>query len=608
MKTLNRSDLGVGGIGDQVVISMGTVKNNADPAQHGRLQIFIPSVDNKDFEVDELPWASYVSPFGGTTVDALVGREQSIIPGVSAYGMWAVPQVGAQVIVGFLEGDQDTRFWMGCLFMPELNRTLPQSLNDIKTEIDESGQYPQQEIPHYRKNLGEASLAPEDMHYKTRGGWARSVSHPSNKNKNKPRDDGYWTKPNEPEKADSQIFSWTTPGRHHFAMSDVDEECRIRLKTTEGTQIILDDTNERIYISTAKGRNWIEVDEGSGKIYFYTASKFSLHSENDINLYSKENINIVAKKRVNIRSEERAVKIQGKMNIEMLSEEANIKISASRDMHIKTFDGPKAPKVEELLKCTLPPYAGDPLGLIRDWEEEEGSETSKVFIDGVQDVNIRSDEESILVTAKHGVDVKAMENSIILQATEDIELKADREMKMNSTNTMDIRSSSEQVKITGKDGVDITGKTIAMKADTSIAFEAPSLGFISPTLTIAAGGGSLDLTGANITIDAAGSLNLKAPIMQTNIIGTTGLKVLPAVPVVSLNDFGGSGNPGPGSSGAEDADPVDNNADIAPEADQVELEDIKPNMIVPEHDSADGWVRDDDEGLCKTPRNKKYQG
>ena len=118
--------------------------------------------------------------------------------------------------------------------------------------------------------------------------------------------------PHEPEKADSQTIALTSPGRHYMAMSDVDEFCRMRWKTTEGTQILLDDTNERIYISTARGRNWIEIDEGNGKIYFYTASKFNVHSENDLNLYSSENINIVAKKRINIQSEDRGVKIQAK--------------------------------------------------------------------------------------------------------------------------------------------------------------------------------------------------------------------------------------------------------------------------------------------------------
>ena len=338
MRDLNTNYAGVGQFGSNYTMCVGMVKDNADPAQHGRLKVYIPSIDSKDFNVVDLPWAIYCSPFGGTTADFPVGREGDKVAGASSYGFWAIPKNGAQVLIGFLEGDPNIRFWMGCFFQPELNRTMPQSINNppLSSEIDESGMWPQATMTHYAKNLGEAGLDPNSKHWKTRGGFERSISYPENKTKNKPTTDGYFPKPLEKGKSDSQSIALTSPGRHYISMHDVDEFCRMRFKTTAGSQIIMDDTNERIYISTAMGRNWIEIDEGSGKIYFYTAAKFNIHSENDLNLYSSENINIVAKKRVNIQSEERAVKIQSKMNTEILSTDANVKIAASRDLHLKT--------------------------------------------------------------------------------------------------------------------------------------------------------------------------------------------------------------------------------------------------------------------------------
>ena len=346
-KTPGQSDYG-----SKFTTCIGIVKNNADEAQHGRLQIFIPSIDSLNYELEDLPWASYISPFGGTTVDFKAGRGQSTIPGVSAYGFWAIPKTNAQVLCGFMEGDPNVRFWMGCMYMPELNRTMPSNIDPLKTEIDESGVYPQQEIPHYAINLKDAGLDPGTMHYRTRGGYERSVSHPSNKNKNKPTDNGYAPKPHQTDKADSQAICLTSPGRHYFVMSDVDEYCRIRLKTTEGSQIIFDDTNERIYISTAKGRNWVELDETNGRIYIYSDSKVNIRSKNDINMYSDENINIVANKRVNIRSETRSVNLRAKYDIRGLSTHADIMWTASRDIHLKTFNGPKVPPlpVEKICK------------------------------------------------------------------------------------------------------------------------------------------------------------------------------------------------------------------------------------------------------------------
>lgn len=445
MKQINTTHLGIGNFGSNYTMCLGVVKDNADPAQHGRLKLYIPSIDSKDFDVEDLPWAVYCSPFGGVTVDYVVGPNSSEVSGASAYGFWAIPKNGAQVLVGFLEGDPNVRFWMGCFYQAELNRTIPHSINTppLSTEIDESGLIPQKEIAYMAKNLEEAGLGPNSIHWKTRGGFERSISYPENKTKNKPRDDGYFTKPLEPEKTDSQTVALTTPGRHFMSMQDVDEFCRVRFKTTEGTQIIMDDTNERLYISTARGRNWIEIDEGSGKIYFYTSSKFNLHAQNDINLYSEENINIVAKKRVNIQSEERGIKLQSKMNIEAVSTEANIKLTASRDFHIKTTNGPKASAVAEKSFCTKPPWSGDPLGLRRDYAEEAGSDTSKIFINSVQGLDARVDTGYMKFSAKDRIDIRSNSSSLNLQSSSPLNIKSSADVHVDGS-TIHLRSGSIQ--------------------------------------------------------------------------------------------------------------------------------------------------------------------
>jgi hypothetical protein len=269
---------------------------------------------------------------------------------------------------------------MGCVFTPELNRTLPQSIEGGLTEIDESGAYPQTEIPHLKENLESAGLGTDSLHYRTRGGYERSISHPSNKNKNKPSDNGYAPKPHDPEKSDSQTICLTSPGKHYFVMSDVDEYCRMRLKTTEGTQIIFDDTNERIYISTAKGKNWIEIDEGNGRIYVYSDSKVNIRAKNDINMYSDENINIVANKRVNIQSEERSVNLQGKHDVRLNSTHADVMLTASRDIQIKTLGGPSVGAVGEEGFCTAD------RGWVYRWSEKGGSGSSSIRIDAAENI------------------------------------------------------------------------------------------------------------------------------------------------------------------------------------------------------------------------------
>lgn len=408
MREINHGFLGLGQYGSNFTVSFGVVKDNADPAEGGRLKVYVPAIDNKDFEVDDLPWAVYCSPFGGTTANFKVGREQDTVSGASTYGFWAIPKNGAQVLIGFLEGDPNVRFWMGCFYLPELHRTLPQSINTppISTEIDESGMYSQQTMKNYEQNLSEAGLGKGSPHFKTRGGFEWSVSYPSNKDKNKPTTDGYYKKPLEEDKSDSQTFCFTSPGRHYWSMHDIDQYCRVRVKTTAGSQIILDDTNERIYISTARGRNWIEMDEGSGRIFFYTAAKFNVHSENDLNLYSSENINIVAKKRINIQSEERAIKLQAFRNVEMLSKEANIKMMASRDIQIKSIKETPAPEWPKAEWPITPPYSGTPLGWCRDYPEERGWPICKIVMEAPDGIDLRT-KKQVKITGQESVHVKS---------------------------------------------------------------------------------------------------------------------------------------------------------------------------------------------------------
>ena len=372
----------------QYGMTIGTVKNNADPAQHGRLQVYVPAWDTEDWKVENLPWCWYVSPMGGSTVNAMAGREDAEMSGISTYGMWAIPKNGAQVLITCLDGNPDMRIWMGCFYMPEHNRTLPAGIEGVMSELDDSGFYGQKTFKHMEANLTDAGLWRDSKHWKTRGGWARSVSHPSNKNKNKPTDNGYSPNPNEPSKAESQIWSFTTPGHHHITMSDVKDESRIRIKTAEGNQIILDDTNERIYISTAKGRNWIELDETNGKIYMYSDSKVNIRAKNDINFYSDENINMVAKKRVNIRSEERAVVLQAKYDVRLLSTSADVMVTASRGIQLKTTNGPNVGAVGEETIVDKPSRHGNPggKGLVYRWPEKAGSATSSISFDAAQKI------------------------------------------------------------------------------------------------------------------------------------------------------------------------------------------------------------------------------
>jgi uncharacterized protein involved in type VI secretion and phage assembly len=73
----------------------GTVVNNVDPLQIGRIQAIVPDVSN----VMLSSWAMPCAPVGGMQT-----------------GMFTVPPPGAGVWIEFEQGDSDFPIWVGCFW------------------------------------------------------------------------------------------------------------------------------------------------------------------------------------------------------------------------------------------------------------------------------------------------------------------------------------------------------------------------------------------------------------------------------------------------------------------------------------------------------------
>jgi hypothetical protein len=73
----------------------GTVVNNIDPEQRGRIQAIVPDVQG----ITPTTWALPCVP--------IAGRQQ---------GTFMVPQMGARVWIEFEQGDPDYPIWVGCFW------------------------------------------------------------------------------------------------------------------------------------------------------------------------------------------------------------------------------------------------------------------------------------------------------------------------------------------------------------------------------------------------------------------------------------------------------------------------------------------------------------
>jgi hypothetical protein len=339
-------------------ITVGEVVDTNDPQQMGRIRAVCPAMgDTKVQPIKHIPWAMYGSPFGGVDDIGSRGRDNTKTDGPVAYGMWCIPKTGAFVLIMCLDGNPNNRVWLGCVPAQFFTHTMPHGRYSVKPdEGNPEGPLTSTENPieplhsnlteSYSGNVGVE--ARQSFEFRTRGS-DNQVSYvgpedietrvkfsklADDRNQEITEDDGtvfnssrgYSRSRLQPDlvfpttdgiNLDSNIYAWVTPGFHSLSMDDTPESCRTRLRTTAGHQVILDDTNERIYISTAQGKTWIEIDE-KGIIDIY--------GEQDISVRSGADINITA---------DQSVRIAGKTGIHLVSE-GQIRAHAGEDISVHT--------------------------------------------------------------------------------------------------------------------------------------------------------------------------------------------------------------------------------------------------------------------------------
>lgn len=319
--------------------TIGIVMNTDDPQQMGRLQVFCTSFgDQVDLVVEDLPWAIYGTSFGGHTSYGNRGNDSNVVEGTTSYGIWAIPKIGSQVLVQCIDGNPDYRVWVGSVYGQLLTHTLP---NGRYTKEDLEGPFASNETkiqPLYDNILEAFGVKDGNHELRTRGidsqvGAVDNIHIEETSSVKADIDTGYTQNRQLPEYdlKDSNIYSMTSPGLHSMVLDDSEDNCRVKFRTTSGHQIILDDTNERIYISTAKGNNWIEMDQ-AGNIDMYTSGKFSVHAENDINFTSDKSIKMYAKEGIHLNSEE-AIKLQANSSIN-LKANTKLNLNSGEDLNI----------------------------------------------------------------------------------------------------------------------------------------------------------------------------------------------------------------------------------------------------------------------------------
>jgi len=344
----------------EIGITTGVVVDTDDPLQQGRLRVFCPAYGDDPSKIFQLPWAVYLAPFGGTINNNQFERNGQTSNGSVSYGFWAIPEMGANVAVVCIDGDMRRRVYLGTIFDQQETHTLINGRynwgagGSADGPLTSSGDPIEPAYSNAKSAYAGKNSSPEwqsrEAEY-TVAAVSKDVNQPPTPDKSSYLDQqfgeisefqqfpfnkdivgghGYdWSGFQHIPFKSSRAFGMSTPGFHSIGMDDRITSNRMKFKTSSGHLFLMDDTNERIYIRTNKGNNWIEMDS-SGNIDMHSERRVSIHAAKDMNFTSDETIRMTATKGIHMYA--------GGQNLNpplsAAPADGQIRIQAADDLHL----------------------------------------------------------------------------------------------------------------------------------------------------------------------------------------------------------------------------------------------------------------------------------
>jgi len=270
-------------------IYVGFVKYADDVNTMGRLKVWIPELAADPNDPNTWFIVSYCSPFAGAT-NVLDNKNDSSFPSTQkSYGMWFVPpDINNEVVCAFINGDPGRGIWFGCLYQQNMNQMVP-GLPGNNSEAT---------LPtaEYNKKVTQPNLGTPD----------RPLYYPLADQLNLQglnQDTLRGVSSSGARRVDPglSVYGVLTPGGSQMVFDDNPSNAYIRLRTSSGAQLIINDTTGFIYLNSVDGKNWISMDAG-GRVDVYAYGDISLRSQGSLNFRADQDINIEAGQNINIKA------------------------------------------------------------------------------------------------------------------------------------------------------------------------------------------------------------------------------------------------------------------------------------------------------------------
>jgi len=328
---------------------IGIVKNNLDPTRSGRVQVWIPDLGGPQDDPGNWRTVSYASPFMGATSQVYKSTDTSPTTNTfttvnHSYGMWMVPpDIGVQVIVLFIAGDPLRGYWLACVsdnlshyMIPAVAGTASVDSTSL-SDADKRSYAPGDVVPvvEFNEYIGKDFTAGDfyniakpihETQYNILQGqglekdplrgaitsssqrespsYVFGISTPGRPLKDPADDPTYQDKLNSGNLPPDYFTVKSRKGGHTFIMDDgdsADNNQLVRLRSAAGHQILLNDSENFLYVANAEGTSWLEFS-ADGSINLFATNGFNLRSQAAINLHSDTDINLNAKRSINMKT------------------------------------------------------------------------------------------------------------------------------------------------------------------------------------------------------------------------------------------------------------------------------------------------------------------
>lgn len=310
------------------------VTNHLDPTYTGCLEVsLLKGTPNSTKEQGETYVVKYLSPFAGNTSIRYEGTNSSDFNDVQkSYGMWMIPpDIGARVMVIFIDGDPNQGYYFGCvqdIFQNHMTPGIAASRQVAMTD-EQRRKYGTDYLP-----VAEFHNASQKLDRPTPERYAKPI-HPF---ADRLLQQGLLldttrgvTSSSARREVPSGVFGISTPGPLDdspgakrgkigyegntqapvsrlggttFVMDDGDVNGQnelVRIRTRTGHQILMHNSQDLIYIGNSKGTAWIELTS-NGKIDIFAQDSVSIHTEQDFNFRADRDINLEAGRNIHVRA------------------------------------------------------------------------------------------------------------------------------------------------------------------------------------------------------------------------------------------------------------------------------------------------------------------